>query len=191
MTTTTKQTRMTYDLNLRNGVAAHLTAGLVISSAPVPQTGLIATLDERIAAGHNVAAAHAAYQKAVADEHDVIQRTTPTVAAIRDAVHVMFRGQPAILAEFGLAARKTPAARTVEEKAAAKAKSLATRAARKTMGSRQRAKVQGTPAPAGAKPPAAAAPPPAPPAATPTPAPAPTTPTPPTPIAPPNGPSHA
>jgi hypothetical protein len=145
MSTANKTTRTAYDQNLRNGVAAHLAAGLVISSAPVPQTSLVATLDERIAAGPNVAAARAVYLKAVADEREVIQRTAPIVAAIRDVVHVMFRGQPAILAEFGLAPRKTPAARTVEEKAAAKAKSLATRHARKTMGVRQRAKVRGTP----------------------------------------------
>ncbi len=74
----------------------------------------------------------------------------PILKGFNDFVLSMFNNQPAILAEFGVAARKVPQKKT-DTKAQAVAQLRATRKARNTMGRRQKQKVKGvvpSPAPA-------------------------------------------
>jgi hypothetical protein len=65
------------------------------------------------------------------------------MAEFETFVRVTFSKSPDVLADFGLAPRKTRTTPTVEQRAAAAAKSRATRAARHTMGKKQKRTVRG------------------------------------------------
>ncbi len=153
-----KTARLTYDHRLRNGVSLHLKAGIVAASEKVSQKDLLGAIDERTAATNAADAARAVYLKAVADEREVMERTDEMLGLLRDYVHVVFRGQIDVLADFGLAPRRTTGPRKLADKAAAAAKGKATREARHTMGRRQREKIHGVVPSTSAQAPAAAAP---------------------------------
>jgi hypothetical protein len=87
-------------------------------------------------------------------EKGLRDETIVTLSALKSFVLLKFGDKDtATLADFGFTARKQ-AQTSVDTKATAVEKSLATRAARHTMGPRQKAKVKGTVAPAAAPAPA-------------------------------------
>lgn len=126
---------------------SHLVS-LPVGSGTLTPAEIIQIFKDRIAT--NQAAQTAAAQRTAAVKADADKRaqTAVTVAAFRRMVQGMFSESPDTLAAFGLAPLKV-ATKSVETKAEAVAKSLATRAARHTMGSRQRAKITGTTASTG------------------------------------------
>jgi hypothetical protein len=79
-----------------------------------------------------------------AAEQDLHDSTVSTLASLRSFVMLKFGSNAiATLADFGFQPRKRTVP-TVDTKAAAAEKSLATRAARHTMGPKQKAKIKGT-----------------------------------------------
>src|SRR6202041_3154740 len=70
-------------------------------------------------------------------------KTQALISGLRQAIRTAFASQIAVLADFALAPRKTPAPRTPAQKAASAAKAEATRKARHTMGPVQRSQVTG------------------------------------------------
>jgi hypothetical protein len=67
-----------------------------------------------------------------------------SVRAFTLFVRASFGNSPDVLADFGLTPHKAPAPKTVETKANAVAKTLATRQARHTMGPAKKAAIKGT-----------------------------------------------
>jgi len=149
MTTNSKENRMqqqSSDQNLSDGLAKHQTTlpFFTIGSASFKTADVITSLQERIKTADIVDEARATWQTAVKANRDQRAKTSSLISGVRQTLQVMFAGSIDTLADFGLKPRKDPAARTPEEKVAAKAKALATRKARSTMGPKQKAKIKGT-----------------------------------------------
>ena len=140
------------DLQLIAGLQKHATtvATLLISGVPHDNASIAAVLKARVDAGNSTLAARAAWQTAVKAERDERAKTKAFVSGVRQALKVAFAGSIDTLADFGLTPRKVPV-RTPEQKAAATAKALATRAARHTMGPKQKKQVTGQSAAAAAR----------------------------------------
>ena len=142
----TKDQQTTDEQNLIAGLKKHAATlpSLTYAGVTVPTTTIITTLQSRIDARTNTATNRATWQAVVQTERATIAQSKATVSGTRQALKVMFAGQIEMLADFGLKLPKPRTPLTTEEKAAAKAKADATRAARHTMGSRQKAKITGT-----------------------------------------------
>jgi hypothetical protein len=122
---------------------------LTIGGVPIPTTSLITILQQRTTARTTTVTSRAAWQDDVQAENATVAQSQATVAGARQAIKVMFAGQIEALADFGLKPPKARTPLTTEQKAAAKAKAEATRAARHTMSPKQKAQITGTvPAPA-------------------------------------------
>jgi len=89
----------------------------------------------------NVAEANA--KDAVAALTGAKTKVGPVLVALRRILVAMFSGQTPTLADFGLTPPKARAPKTVEQKAAAKAKAAATRKARGTTSKKQKLAVHG------------------------------------------------
>src|ERR1019366_2714968 len=118
-------------------------ASLVIASATVQKTDIVATLQSRIDSRKTVESARAAWQTAVQADRALEDKTKPFVAALRGSLLASFAGNIDTLARFGLVPRQKPVT-TPEVKVAAAAKAKATRVARHTMGPKEKAKIKGT-----------------------------------------------
>src|SRR5262249_16347650 len=106
---------------------------------------VLAALQERIDKAKSVPVAKAtwlALLRALQAEYD---QSKPFVAAIRQAMRIMFAASPDALTEMGVGPRKTRRILPVTDKALAIQKSKATRVARHTMGKRQREAITGSP----------------------------------------------
>jgi hypothetical protein len=148
------------DQKMIDGLTKHSQSvpSLIIASTTHPTPAIIAVLQARIDAAKATVSTRATWQTTVQADRDERAKTKGFVSGLRQAVQVAFVGSIDTLADFGLKPRKTPTPRTPEEKAAAVAKSRATRAARHTMGAKQKAKVTGAePLAVTATPPAPAA----------------------------------
>jgi hypothetical protein len=151
------------DQALIDGLNKHEAAipAVVIAGVTVATKALVTTVQSRIDSSKAVLSKRAAWQAAIQDDRALRDKTKTFVAGLKQALLVAFAGQIDALAAFGLTARKVPVA-TPEQRIAATAKALATRAARHTMGSKQKADVKGTVAPAAPASPTVPAPTPAP-----------------------------
>ena len=87
--------------------------------------------------------AKAAYQEQLNEADTQKPALRPLISGCKAFVRVHFGNSPGVLVDFGLAPRKVPAPRTVEDKAVAVEKGLATRKARHTMGRSQKKQVKG------------------------------------------------
>ena len=139
------------DQKLIDGFAKHLSpsATIVVKGKPVAQTDVVKALQGRIDGGKATASATAAFHNAVDAERSLREATDPFVADLRLAVLVQFGADPNVLADFGVAPRKSPTL-TVDDKAAAAAKAKATRKLLGTKGKKQKAetlRTAQTPAP--------------------------------------------
>ena len=115
-------------------------------------------LQSNITAADTTQATRATWLAASHAEQALHDSTVSLLATLRSYVVLKLGTEAATLADFGFSPR-TRQVPTVETKAAAAAKSLATRAVRHTMGSRQKAKITGTVTPpAGPEPVTAPAP---------------------------------
>jgi hypothetical protein len=104
---------------------------------------LVAALMSLINAINAVTAAQASAKVAVAALRATSAQVGPIVLALKRNLLATFGNAADILALFGLEPRKAPAPRTVEEKAASKAKADATRKARGTTSKKQKLAVTG------------------------------------------------
>jgi hypothetical protein len=112
---------------------------VTIDGKVYPPDQVISTIQGRVTAETNVETTRGQYAQAVAAAKAEVASTKAFYAAAKQIVLVTYASQPAVLAEFGLAARKvgTP---SVATKQAAIVQAKATRVARHTMGPRQRSR---------------------------------------------------
>jgi hypothetical protein len=101
------------------------------------------TVQGRVDTQTDVETTRGNYFQAVAKAKVTEAQSDPVYDDAKQAVLLMYGSNPAVLSEFGLAAKKKPGPRTVAAKQAAVDQMLATRAARHTMGSRQRKQIKG------------------------------------------------
>jgi hypothetical protein len=154
MTTRTKTNnaeQLAADQSLIDGLVKHAATlvTLLIAGNTVQTSALVTVLQARIAAIKLAITTKATFMAAVAAAHAEIANTAALVSGARQALKVAFSGQIETLGDFGLKPPKARTPLTTEQKAAAKAKAAATRAARHTMGAKQKAEITGsTPAPA-------------------------------------------
>ncbi len=116
---------------------------LTLSGQVVAIALFVQMLKDLIAAIDASNAATTARRNAVADERAKLAALRPLLKALKSLVINQFGASSQAMTDFGFAA--APPSPSVATKAAALAKSRATREARKTMGKRQMAKVHGVP----------------------------------------------
>lgn len=104
------------------------TASLTVGGQVLTPAAIVSLLQARIDASNAVQPAEASRIAALAAEKDERAKTTALVRSLRRLLVGMFEADPETLAKFGLKAPKAPK-RSVANKAAAQAKSKATRAA--------------------------------------------------------------
>jgi len=158
------------------GIDKHLAGepSIPLGGSTETPTAVKQSLQNMVTAADATQVARGEWIDASQAEKGLRDETIVTLSALKSFVLLKFGDKDtSTLADFGFTARKQ-AQTSVDTKATAVEKSLATRAARHTMGPRQKAKVKGTVAPAAAPAPAAVAEPVAAPA-TPTPVAAPAT----------------
>jgi hypothetical protein len=146
------------DQAMIDGVNRFLTAiaSLPVGGQVLTPADIVKLFQDRVNAAKAVETADAARTAAIKAERDERARTAAKTRAFRRIVLGMFQEAPDTLAVFGLKAPKV-VKKKVEVKAAAVAKTLATREARQTKGKKQKLAIKGTlPAatPAPAAPPA-------------------------------------
>ncbi len=161
--TTNKQTRNAADQKMIDGITKHLGKGgsITFDGKKYSAGEIVKLLLGRMAAAAAVENAKALLAKAVVGESAQLAESTPIVSGLRQMLTLLYKSQPEVLADLGIATRKSRREMTVEEKTAMVDKALATRKARRTMGDRQRAKIHGSPAVANVAPAPAPAPTPA------------------------------
>jgi hypothetical protein len=115
---------------------------LTVGSQSMTPAAIVTALQNRINANLAVQTAEAARTAAV--KANLVERSQSATfeSGLRQMVQGMFSQSPDTLAVFGLKPRKS-VTKTVETKAKAVAKTLATRAARHTMGSKQKLEITG------------------------------------------------
>jgi hypothetical protein len=160
---------MSRDQKLIDGLTKHtaVVPTLYVNGQPFTAAQAITTLQARVSTGDAVAPAKAAYKQAVQADLDERAQTKAFVTALRQALLLVFAGQPQVLADLGIAPRKVPASRSTAEKQAAVTRARGTRALRHTIGPKKKSQIQAPPVqpePAEPAPPAALVAPPSPPA---------------------------
>jgi hypothetical protein len=130
--------------SLITGTQKHFPTGqLTVGGVTYESATLVQTLQ---GLGNSIAGADAAKAKwndALKDMQDQEAKVGPVVRAFQSYLLSSFGNTPSTLADFGLVPRSVRAPLTVEQKAAAAAKSAATRTARHTKGSVQKKAVKG------------------------------------------------
>ena len=128
------------------GVEKHYAnvASLTVAGASHTPAEIVASLQTFVDLRQGVNDARAALRSKVAVERTQSPALRKLMSALVTVVKGSFGTSPDALADFGLAPNKARTPLTVEQKAAAAAKSKATRAARHTMGPKQRSEVKGT-----------------------------------------------
>ena len=130
---------------LSAGTQKHLSTmpQMIVAGSTVTPAQAEAQLDALAALRDEVTAARTTLNSKVALEKAQIPALRTFLLAFVAYVRGTFGNTPDILADFGLAPRKVPAARTPGKKTAAVAKAEATRAARGTMGPKAKLAVKG------------------------------------------------
>ena len=108
---------------------------------------ITSTVQSRVDTQADVVTKRGNYSQAVATAKATVAQTKQTYDNAKQAVLLQYGNNPAVLAEFGLAARKV-GTRSVATKQAAIIQAKATRVARNTMGPRQKEQIKGVVAPA-------------------------------------------
>ena len=129
------------------GVQKHITAPVVLDGVTRQPTEVVSILQDAITKVAATATAEGAFHEAVAAEHAATDLADAVFEALRGVVLNQFKGQPTILADFGVT-EPVVKPRTAAQKAEAAAKRKATLAADK-------AAKAATATPAPATPPAA------------------------------------
>src|SRR5499427_76600 len=140
-----KVVRITADQHLISGILKHLdTRGRVIDGQQYSRAEMVRELEGRVEVTTKVTASKAQWQADVRAEKTRIQATKRFVSGLRQTLLAMFGSSVDVLADFGLAPRRSQRELTAVEKVQRAARAKATRAARHTMGKRDTAKVKGT-----------------------------------------------
>jgi hypothetical protein len=146
-TITNKTTRADRIRKIKAGLPKYYAnTTLVLGGTSYQPAALQTFLQADIDANDASTQARASWLNTVKTAQSTDAATDPVLRAIQAQVQSQYGEAPnaeTVLADFGYTPRKK-ATKTVETKAAAVAKTLATRTARHTMGSRQKAKVHGT-----------------------------------------------
>jgi hypothetical protein len=147
MTISSKQTQLTSAEAIDAGLTKHFSNNkqqLMFGGATYTPVTVDKFIQSLIALINDVNAARATYQAKVKVMRAQAPALRKQLAAFVAFVRATFGNQPDVLADFGLAPHKEPAPKTVETKATAVEKTLATRAARGTKGKKQKAAIHGT-----------------------------------------------
>jgi hypothetical protein len=130
MKKTSKSIRNERNRQAAAGVSKHLTASIVLDGESYTPAELVTVLTDPTSKADATATAQGAFHAAVAAEQASATKAEAVYEALEKAVINLFKGQAAVLADFGVTepARKP---RTAAEKAAAAAKAKATRAQHK------------------------------------------------------------
>jgi hypothetical protein len=141
--------QMARDQKMIDGLTKHagVITTLYVNGQPFTAAQAITTLQGRVSTGNAVAPAKAAYKQAVQADQDERAQTKAFVSGLRQALLLMFAGQPQVLADLGVEPRKAPASRTPAQKQAAVKRALTTRELRHTMGPKKKAEIQAPPVP--------------------------------------------
>jgi hypothetical protein len=142
MSTVNRQITLGQDQKMIAGIQKNLAnKSFTVSDKSYTTPEVVAVYQGRINTGQAVAAARAAWQAAVKANRAQSSQTASFSTPFQAIVKTMFQ-DPATLADFGLSPRKANG-KTVQTKATAVAKNLATRKARGTMGKKQKASIKG------------------------------------------------
>jgi len=103
------------------GVQKHLTAAVVVAGKSYTPAEIVTVLQDPITKADATTAAKGVYTQAVAADKAAIAASDPVYGGVKREVLNLYKGQPSVLADFGLKepTRKTT---TTAEKAAAVAK---------------------------------------------------------------------
>jgi hypothetical protein len=158
MTSTTKPTKATAlagVLALIAGIQKHFPTGsLTVGNVVFTTAALILLLQGQADAMTAQTTAQKTADDAMTALRALQTRNGPIIQALKDLLLAQFGSASQTLADFGLSPRKVRAPMTVAQKAAAAAKSKATRAARGTAGPKAKLAIKGVvPAPVETAPP--------------------------------------
>jgi hypothetical protein len=130
---------------LAAGLQQHFAANsvLYIAKQSLSPAQVAAQLEQLATLRSGVDAAKAAFQGKLAEERAAAPALRAFYLAVVGFVRVAYEGAPQVLADFGLAPAKPRKQLTPEERAAAKAKNRATRAARGTVGKKKKLAIKG------------------------------------------------
>jgi len=119
---------MSRDQKLIDGLTKHaaVVPTVYVNGQPITGPQAITTLQARMNTGNAVAPAKAAHEQAVEADLDERAQTKAFVTGLRQALLLVFAGQPQILADLGIAPRKAPAPRSTAEKQAAVTRAVLT-----------------------------------------------------------------
>ncbi len=120
-------------------------ANLPVGGQPTASKDLQTQLQAHVDTMNSLSDAHAKVAQLVAQEKSQKAAVTPILSGIRNYAAGQYGEKSPEFASFGFTPKKQ-GIRTVETKASAVEKQLATRVARHTMGKRQRAAIHGVPA---------------------------------------------
>jgi hypothetical protein len=126
------------------GIQANFPNGsFTIGNTAFTTASLVQALEAKAEAIQSLNAAQAAARDAVAKLRSVEAEVDPIIADVHRFLAAVFGASVTKLAEFGREPRKVPAPRTVEQKAAARAKLRATREARGTKSRKAKLAIKG------------------------------------------------
>jgi hypothetical protein len=126
------------------GIDKHIPSGITINGTAFTQADLKAVFQSQITAITTNEALHKSLADGVANAAAIGVKVNTMYQLLRSSLIAQYgKNANAILNDFGMTAPKAPGAKTVDAKAAAKAKRSATRAARHTMGAVQKKGVTG------------------------------------------------
>jgi hypothetical protein len=130
---------------LAEGTQKHIgaTTPVLVAGGTFTSVQIVAQLNSLTALRAAVDSAKSALRARLADERSKAPTLVAFLQAYEGFVRSAFGTQPDVLADFGLAPRKIKTPPTVEQKAAAKAKRAATRAARGTIGKKKKLAIHG------------------------------------------------
>jgi len=138
----TKSTTVSRAQSLSAGTSKHV-VNATFAGATYTSAQLVTLIQSFIALFTAVNAAKQQVAAALLSQRDQAPALASVIALYRAYVLATFAKQPAILADFGLTVRKTPAPKTAEEKFEASLQRAATRTARGTVGKKAKLKITG------------------------------------------------
>ncbi len=149
MATINRSAEQIAEQNLIDGLKKHEATlmSLVLAGTTYKTADVITEVQDRINSAQSVISLRAAWRASIASDQDLRDKQKALMSALRAAIRAAFGGSIDVLADFGLAPRKTPVVRTPQQKIESAEKAKATRAARHTMGKNQKAAIKGTTAP--------------------------------------------
>jgi hypothetical protein len=146
--TTKLETKATLEQRIRGLIAGTQkhppTGSLTVDGASYTAAALVQLLQSLADALSAVDAARALWQNALTKQRAVQTQVLPVIRGYSSLLLAANGNAPATLADYGLTPRKATTPLSTEARAAAIAKSTATREARHTMGTKQKKLVKGT-----------------------------------------------